>query len=113
MSKTMKSDKKKKEIESKPARFKQDKSEFNRIYNQVKDFAREHSKGIARTQMNNELRKRLGLEPKVVNHSYRVMQERNKKAKEYAKINKERAFEEKLVFANSLLPTKQKKKREK
>ena len=103
----------KKEIESKPAKFKQDKAEFNKIYNQVKDFARSHATGIAKTQMKNELRKRLGVEPIKFKHNYKVLQQTLKKAKEHEQENKMRAQEEKLVMANSLLPTKQKKKREK
>ena len=63
--------------------------------------------------MKNELRKRLGVEPKKFKHNYAVLQHMKKRQTEHEQENKKRAFEEKLVLANSLLPTKQKKKREK
>ena len=95
-----------KNIEKKPATFKQDKNEFNKIYNEVKEIARKKSKGLQKLQLEEELRKRLGVPPLKIYYNYRNHTERMKKMKEDEALNLKRKREEEGVFANSLLPTK-------
>ncbi|EKE41932.1 hypothetical protein ENUP19_0082G0086 [Entamoeba nuttalli] len=101
----------KKEQETKPALFKQDKSEFNKIYNEVKRIAREHSKGVAKIQLDNDFRKRLGLKPKTIKQPYNILLRTKAKEKKERELNAKKVREEELVIAPGFLPQKKEKKK--
>lgn len=108
-----KKDKHSTDEEKKPQKFKQTKTEFGQLLNEVKKIGRENMRGIGKKQLDDELRRKLGLKPKHIKTPYAILQKQIMKEKNQRLENREKVMHEEAVVPKSWLPKKVKKEKEK